>query len=228
VLQQVSGSVPPDAAVSRRLDGVLARFDDSGPLVRALDGERLIFGEWLFGQPAEKVRELLTAEGTAEAPPLTLEQIAAERQAYREAMVRLTDTASLPYHEAKPRLEALLAAAKGPDAAPLTRGLVPALGPCFRKAAEFQALVRVTRIGLRLRQHQAGHGIYPRGLAELALDGIPPDRQPDPFTGKPLEYRLEGPGFVLYSLGPDGLDNSGTMRRGGGPEGCDIVWRTTR
>ena len=32
----------------------------------------------------------------------------------------------------------------------------------------------------------------------------------DPFTGKPLEYRREGDGFLIYSAGPDGRDDGGS------------------
>lgn len=47
----------------------------------------------------------------------------------------------------------------------------------------------------------------------------------DPFSGGPLQYRLEGDGFVLYSVDRDGVDDGGTA--GARSEG-DLVWTATR
>lgn len=51
-----------------------------------------------------------------------------------------------------------------------------------------------------------------RLLLEPSLPAALPDYGPtriDPMSGAPLKYRREGDGFLLYSLGPDGKDNSG-------------------
>jgi len=234
-LQEVTERASPDAATGARIDTLLARFDDLEPLTRALDGERLLFGEWLFSQPADKVRELVQpsdkvrdlakAEGPAADPDLTPEQLAAALEAYRQTMVRLSDLSRLPYHVAKPRIEAEVAAAA---AVPIARSLLPALTPCTRKAAEFQAQVRVTRLGLRLKLHKAAHGAYPPSLAELDLAGLTPEAQQDPFTGKPLTYRAADAGFLLYSVGPDEADDDGLPKAGASKARYDIVWRTAK
>jgi hypothetical protein len=228
VLPQMADRGPPDAAIAARVDGLLDRLDDCEPWIRALDGERLLFGEWLLSQPAGKVQDLLKANGTPELSGLTPEQLAAGRQAYHEAMIRLAELAQLPYPEAKPHTEALMAAAADAGASPLLRTLLPALGSYSRKTAECQALIRVTRIGLRLKQHQAVHGAYPPKLVDLGLADIPAERQRDPFTDRPLCYRPEGTGFLLYSVGPDGVDNHGAPRHGDSKTGFDLVWRTVR
>ena len=50
-------------------------------------------------------------------------------------------------------------------------------------------------------------------LAEKAKTGTYPDQPPpgftDPFTDKPLLYRREGGGFVVYSAGPTGHFDGG-------------------
>jgi len=45
---------------------------------------------------------------------------------------------------------------------------------------------------------------------QRAPEALPQDHEHtiDPFTGKPLIYYKEGKGFKLYSVGPDGLDNT--------------------
>jgi hypothetical protein len=43
----------------------------------------------------------------------------------------------------------------------------------------------------------------------------------DEFDGKPLRYRREGEGFILYSVGTNLVDDGGEDSRGAG----DYVWR---
>jgi hypothetical protein len=43
----------------------------------------------------------------------------------------------------------------------------------------------------------------------------------DPFDGAPLRYRKLTPGYVVYSLGPDGTDEGGTER--GGPPNTGVL-----
>jgi hypothetical protein len=69
-------------------------------------------------------------------------------------------------------------------------------------------VTRLLMIDLALRSYHADHGEYPPELASLApryLAGIPLD----PFTEKPFIYRAASQGFVLYSVGGDGVDNGG-------------------
>lgn len=52
------------------------------------------------------------------------------------------------------------------------------------------------------------HGHYPDALGELTpalLPSVPPDR----FDGKPIKYRRDGDGYVLYSVGADRDDDGG-------------------
>jgi hypothetical protein len=227
-LQGVAAIAPPEAALRGQLDAALDRLDDATPWVKAMDGERLLFGEWAFAQTPEKVAELLKADSNAkEAPTVTAEQLAAEHAAYTAAMVRLADLAGRPYYSVKDDLAGLA----GPA---LTQGtvviqaLVPALVPACTRATECQAGVRVTRIGLRLQAHRAAAGSYPARLEELALPDVPAAKQADPFTGKALCYRPEGAGFVLYSVGPDGSDDGGKPRAANEKQGFDVVWRSPR
>jgi hypothetical protein len=61
-----------------------------------------------------------------------------------------------------------------------------------------------------LRAYQLEHGQYPENLKALApmyLHQIPTD----PFDGvAPLHYQLQGKKYLLWSIGPDGVDNHGT------------------
>jgi hypothetical protein len=61
-----------------------------------------------------------------------------------------------------------------------------------------------------LQAYHADHGRYPGTLGELSpayLSAVPND----PFAlNTPLRYTRNGTSYVLYSVGPDGIDNGGT------------------
>jgi len=81
----------------------------------------------------------------------------------------------------------------------------------------------LTQVALALAVHKAERGAYPASLAVLApgiLKAVPADR----YSGKPLHYRREGGGYVLYSVGPD-LDDDGGREAWKANEGSDIVVR---
>jgi hypothetical protein len=62
---------------------------------------------------------------------------------------------------------------------------------------------------LALRLYRLEHGAYPESLEALApryLATVPAD----PFAlNAALRYRRKGSKYVLYSIGPDGVDNGG-------------------
>ncbi len=64
-------------------------------------------------------------------------------------------------------------------------------------------------VGLALRAYRLDHGAYPAGLSDLVpdyLDAVPND----PFAEDvPLRYRIDGDRYILYSVGPDGVDDGG-------------------
>jgi hypothetical protein len=59
-------------------------------------------------------------------------------------------------------------------------------------------------------------GTYPATLPDYGEVRI------DPFTGKPLQYKAAGHGFLLYSFGDDKVDNGGTYKSTGSGTGRDI------
>lgn len=67
---------------------------------------------------------------------------------------------------------------------------------------------RLLIVALALRAHQAEHGAFPATLKELApqtLAQVPADLFSS--TNAPLGYKREKDGYVLYSVGPDGIDD---------------------
>jgi hypothetical protein len=227
-LQDVAALAPPSPVLLRQLEALLNRLDDSAPGALAIDGERLLFGEWIFAQTPEKVRKLLNAEGVAkDAPSLTVDQLAAEHVAYAAALLRLADLVSQPYYRVKDELAVVARSASSPKSV-VVDAILPSLVPYCGKMAEFLSSLRVSRIGLRLKTYRTEHGGYPANLSALQLADIPLEKQVDPCTGKALCYRLEGEEFVLYSVGLDGADDGGKPRLAAEKQGYDIVWRSAR
>jgi hypothetical protein len=98
------------------------------------------------------------------------------------------------------------------------------------KACSTQVWQRLTVAALALERYRLRRGQLPPELATLVpkfLPAVPVD----PMDGRPLRYRLlpEG-GFLLYSVGEDGVDNGGDPRPPEGQSststfrGRDLVW----
>jgi hypothetical protein len=111
----------------------------------------------------------------------------------------------------------------------VTGDLLPArLIPAFTNAMRFDRAARqrrdLARLAFALAAFHADHHAYPPALADLApayLPTLPTDR----FTDAPLVYRTTPDGYLLYSLGPNLLDNGG-RERGQGPEADDLALST--
>ena len=94
-------------------------------------------------------------------------------------------------------------------------GSSPTLGGLEQQAARVQARRLVAAAGAAVLAAKAQTGTFPAAL---------PAPFTDPFTGKPLGYRLEGAdGFVVYSAGPTGAYDGG--RPGDPTHGPNTVFR---
>lgn len=211
-LRAAAAMKAPSQEAYQVLDGQLAALDSTAPLTRALDGERLLYGEWLF-DPANR----------AKLPYLNMR----DSFLFRWTPVRIRDQATylgilggLTRTTLSPR--APLAPLRDEDLADqvplfcgLTRQMV-ALEDSFGLAGFIEryyvllAEVRVTRAGLALLRHREATGTWP------AVIPLPPEALADPFASGPLVLRPHEGGLIVYSVGPDRADN-----RGG--EG-DVAW----
>jgi len=67
---------------------------------------------------------------------------------------------------------------------------------------------RLLMTELALRSYQSEKSRLPAGLGEL-VPGYLSNTPQDPFSGRPLIYRLQGKNWLLYSVGLDGRDDGG-------------------
>jgi hypothetical protein len=105
--------------------------------------------------------------------------------------------------------------------------IIPLFVPAFQKvqgaADRSEQNHRNLQLAFTLAAYYADHRRYPETLAELApkyIDKIPDDL----FSGQPLIYRLEGDGYLLYSVGVNGIDDGG-QGYDDDPKGDDLVIR---
>ncbi len=71
--------------------------------------------------------------------------------------------------------------------------------------------LELAKLGFALASYRADHGTYPTKLADLVPDYVA-EVPKDIFNGSELHYRLEGQGYLLYSVGVNGRDD-GAKRR---------------
>lgn len=90
--------------------------------------------------------------------------------------------------------------------------LIWTLVPAFTAAVEAErredAHIEVTKLGYLLAAYRADHAKYPTTLLDLVPEYVK-EVPPDPFTGHPFVYRKADGGYLLYSLGANGIDEGG-------------------
>jgi hypothetical protein len=96
----------------------------------------------------------------------------------------------------------------------LARHLIEVGASRDQLAAMYQAETRrkvgldLSRLALALAGYRDDHHAYPRSLTELCPRYLP-TLPADPFSGNGLIYKPEEEGYLLYSVGPNGIDDGG-------------------
>ena len=119
--------------------------------------------------------------------------------------------ARVPYYQSRDALRAGYEQLKNrPWYAYASRAMIGDFEAAYMKVAQIEALMLSSRAGLACRLFKGQTGRYPDRLEEL-VPALLPELPVDPFTGKPLVYRREGDGFIVYSLGSNQKDDGGRM-----------------
>ncbi len=93
------------------------------------------------------------------------------------------------------------------------------------REAETTARLRLGLAALAIERFRIDKGRLPANLLALVPTYID-EVTADPFDGQPLRYRVEPPGYLLYSIGRNEADDGGTET--GDEETGDIVFRVRR
>lgn len=88
--------------------------------------------------------------------------------------------------------------------------MLPAVSACATADARVTANRQLTEVMLRIAIHRSETGAYPDNLSP-EVSATPPT---DTFQGEPLVYEKTEDGFLLYSLGANGIDDGGSREQG--------------
>ncbi len=113
-----------------------------------------------------------------------------------------------PYYQAKPGWDSWEAAFRAQPEGLVTRQLAPAVAPCAETAARADAQHDVLRLAVAVCRFRASRKRFPSAPSELVPGFIAAVPQ-DPFDGKPLRMKKAEGKLVVYSIGPDAIDNGG-------------------
>ena len=212
----------PSPAACRALFEQLGTADPHAALERAFQGQRAIHAELserihageirdLFaafsGEPVRWVQPLLVdLYRTVGRPLLNLDEVSSLR-----AMQQNIAALDLPPVEGQQQMADVVAEMNQLPVyrSVLTRMIMPVFTRATLTRDRAAAEIGAAQIALALTAYRAEHRRYPDTLADLAAAGW--DIPDDPFTGQPYIYRLEGEGFIVYSVGPDMADDGGLL-----------------
>ena len=113
--------------------------------------------------------------------------------------------------------------------------LIDLMLPASERATEMgfrgKALHEATLTVLALQRDHLEKGRYPASLDELMQAGYIASLPADPYSDRPLLYRVADGAFTLYSVGPDFDDDGGTPGRDAedqpklwGDKGDTVFW----
>jgi uncharacterized membrane protein SirB2 len=111
-----------------------------------------------------------------------------------------------PYFEVRTDWSKLDGPGSGNDL--LTSIVFPAISRMFETCAIAEARDVCADTAVAMTRYRVDHGTLPTRLSELVpnyLDAVPID----PFDGKPLRLIVKNDRSIIYSIGPDGVDNGG-------------------
>jgi hypothetical protein len=218
ILSQFLGEICGGRAVSDEDLMRLMAAQNPGPwrarLAEAFRGERVMFAE--VGGDVYKGR--LADLGSIWEGPHWWQELGAwiARPLVKRDMRRslsnfefLEAQTKIPYHQSRDALRVRdLELKERPWYAFLSKMIIGESEAAFMKQAMVESIMLANRTGLACRLYKSRTGRYPGTLDEL-VPGLLAEVPIDPFTGKPMVYRREGEGFVVYSLGSNQKDDGG-------------------
>lgn len=205
-------------------------------LIRAIDGERVFFGDrifkklvsssssakdlsvMIFGHSNDANQSINTLFQVYRYPlrPLLL----ADHAAYLKFMIEMRQ-ALLDPQSAKGAVKAASGAI--PPKALLTRLIVPTFEGLVKRLQETEVSLDLAQLGLQAEKFRLANGRYPATLDEIPWDGARPT---DPFNGRELHFQAGNDSVLIYSVGADGIDNEGRTKKV--RKEADIAWSVQR
>jgi hypothetical protein len=209
----------PDLADVEIIQRTIQEDDAQNPLRVGLRGERALMHELFDGieNGEVPVSDLFKSLSPSEIPwqaryiPwMVWDQVRGGRAEFLAILTPRVEATLMPLHEQEAADRAYAAACGAvPTGALVVRLGLPSdryVDVCYRHHARLRCLAAA----LAADRYRRSHGRWPERLEELApkyLLALPQD----PYNGLPLRLKRLPDGLVIYSVGPDRIDNGGEM-----------------
>lgn len=211
-MQKVVGEHELTDAQLSRLAETLEWSDYDGAMYLAMLGERVL-GVSVFDRPNQggyfgpmPWLALHRAAGTMKLDQLTYIEF---MNAYVEAARLPSDKRCIEFDRISSEFEVLVQSKIKKFTRPITMFTFPALNKASEVELEVQVQREVTRLGIAIERYRLAEGMTPGTLADVTPKYLP-TVPTDPFSGKPMQYKLTIDGFAVYSVGEDSTDDGGS------------------
>ena len=131
-----------------------------------------------------------------------------ELEVSRQISHEMHVAAGKPYGEAKPLWEQCATQARFHGGALMNTVFIPSAAAYGQASTRADATRQVARLGVAAYLYREKNGHFPEKLNDLAPDYIL-TLPTDPFDGKPMKWKRTDHGIVIYSVGPDMVDDGG-------------------
>jgi hypothetical protein len=126
-----------------------------------------------------------------------------------DAYQQIIEVDKLPIQEQLPKVREIIKEATDTGfLIPLPRIMLPAIEKVFEIHLRIRANMDCAITALAVERYRLKEGKLPETVEALA-PGYLAEVYMDPFDGKPLRYKKAEPGYMIYTIGPDGVDNGG-------------------
>lgn len=239
VIQKICEVDRPNARDYEVVEDILNKQANVSLLIHTLDAQRLLIGERLFSMPDDTLYETLqniklsgkyyTYLGKDYSPYRNMSRLQfrlatfkprfiMDHATYLQLMSECVEFLQAPYAPNETNASQEIRSLE--TSYFFTNRLAPPVRATKIIYCNTATTIHVTRAGLALLQYQERHDRFPEKLDALNLAGLI-----DPFTLKPLCYRMDDEGFSVYGVGEDLKDNGGLPKQSRQRTGYDIVWR---
>jgi hypothetical protein len=160
---------------------------------------------YVFSLKSERV---MAIDGFRQVPLATrlLSSLSSDRQQLLELFEELIKIADEPRYQVRRRLSAMEAQAN--QAGPLSKTITPALLAARESEDRLRALRRCALTLVALDQFLQNNPDADPVLDQLELSEV---SKTDPYSGEKLRLKKAEKGWIVYSVGPDLVDNEGVL-----------------
>ena len=213
IIEHVVAQTTLDPSQLRQLDRLLADLDRNDRMFRAIQGERTFF----IGA-TDFFRATGDLGGVGPSLPIKpklpglrgwlMRDQALGLQLFNQMVNAGPQTGKMRHaaREIEAKLQAL------PSYYVFTGLLVPSLTRALELDLRLTAQIRSARTALAAERYRLDKGCFPEQIDQLMpdyLDAVPTD----PFDDKPLRCRVDEDAVTIYSVGSNGIDDGGDVRR---------------